>query len=169
MNWRALPGPYAGLGRKILFARQCYRDSFQHSEARAYAEQAIGRGPRRVQAERLFNRIRDDVNYVGDPQPFIKGSTKVGVEFIKAPWVMVNEIRRNDHSGGDCDDQAVLGYTLLKLVGIPAKLRVGWLAGAENPAHIYVAAYLDGAWVPFDTTRAEFGTEHPLARVEDYD
>lgn len=153
-----ISGAYNGLAHKIKFARNAYQASFMRPEVRAFAENAAGRGDRKTQAMRLFRVLRQSLNYVAD---------HVGVEFTKSPWTMIEEIRERGFSGGDCDDQATLAYTLLNSIGIPAALRVGWY-GKEDPQHIYIVALLNGQWVPFDTTLSEFGREHPAHRTKDF-
>lgn len=166
---RVLPGTYNGLAQKVSFVRRGYQDSLlQHPEVRAWAEKYAGRGTRAVQAARLFNAVRASMNYYGDPLSFYKQGAEVGVEFMKAPWVMIKEINANGRSGGDCDDQTALNYTLLKLMGIPAMIRVGWYDKDENPGHIYAMAYLDGKWTAFDTTGGTMGLELPAREVRDF-
>ena len=153
-----LSGSYNGLGRKILFARQVKQEATFHPEVRAFAEAAAGKGDRKTQAARIFNIVRDGVNYVPDP---------VGIEQTKAPWVMLEEIRERGYAAGDCDDQATLSYVLLNSIGIPAKLRVTW-TGRPDPQHIYVIARLDSTWAAFDTTRSFMGQESPYTKVKDF-
>ena len=152
-----LSGPYNGLGTTIAFARRVLRESPFHPEVRAFAEAAVGRGPRDVQARRLFKVLKDGLNYVGDT---------VGTEYTKAPWVMIQEMRDRGYASEDCDGQATLSYTLLNLIGIPAKLRVAWY-DKPMPQHIYTVAWLNGRWVAFDTT-ARFGVEPTPTKFKDF-
>lgn len=159
-NLRQLPGAYNGLAGKIKFARRVWQESLVRPEVRAYAETSGGRGNRRTQAVRIFNAIRRDVRYYRD---------HFGIESTKAPWVMINEIQQRGWTGEDCDGQATLAYVLLRSIGIPSKLRVAWYGDNENPTHIYAIAFLDGAWLPFDTTSGEMGMEQAYAKVKDFE
>jgi transglutaminase-like putative cysteine protease len=150
-------GAYRGLGTKINTGRRFYRESMTRREVLSFAENAAGPGDRLSQARRLFATLKAVVRYYGDT---------VGVERIKAPWEMIEEIRDRGFTGGDCDDQAVLAYTLLNLLGIPAVFRVAWY-GQENPRHIYVMAQISGKWTPFDTTKADVGYERAYVRIKD--
>ena len=157
---KRLVGPYNGLGTKIKFARRMWLESVYHPEVRAFAEEQAGPGSRRIQAERLFGNIKRLCRYYAD---------QVGFEATKAPWVMVQEIKARDYTGGDCDDQATLAYVLLKSIGIPSALRVAWYGTDEMPKHIYAMAHIDGAWLPFDTTKNKMGAESSYATVKDFE
>lgn len=157
---KTLTGVYNGLAQKIKFARNAYQESLMRPEVRAFAENAAGRGSRAVQARALFHAVRAATNYVAD---------HVGVEYTKAPWTMIEQIQSAGVTGGDCDDQATLNYALLKSIGIPAALRVAWYKDHQDPQHIYAVAYLNGNWVPFDTTRAHFGQEFPYTKAQDFE
>lgn len=155
---RLLTGTYNGLASKINAMRRFYQESLaRHPQVRTVAESAAGRGSRLTQARRLFEFVRQHVNYTAD---------SVGFEVTKAPWVMIDEISSRDFSAGDCDDQASLNYTLLKTLGIPARFRVGWY-GKAHPQHIYVMALINGEWYPFDTCFSTFGVEQPYTKVYD--
>ena len=162
-----LNGAFNGLATKIKKFREYYRESLGYPEVRSYAEEAAGRGPRIIQAGRMFQTIREKVNYVADPEPFHRKGSLVGVEYTKAPWQMVKEIKERGFSAGDCDDQASLSYSLLKSAGIPAVMRVVWYGG-EEPKHIYCLAMLDGKWIAFDTTQDIMGKERGFTRAEDF-
>jgi len=154
---KTLVGAYNGLGSKIAFARRVRREAPFHPEVRAFAEAAAGSGTRLEQARRLFGVLQDGFVYLPDP---------VGAEYTKAPWVMIEEMRIQGFSSGDCDDQATTTNTLFNMIGIPARLRVAWY-GKQDPQHIYTVAYLQGRWVPVDTT-ARFGFEKPPTKFKDF-
>lgn len=166
---KALPGPYNGLATKIQYIRDCYRDALLgHPEVRAYAEAIAGAAPKLNQIKAMFEALKKAYFYAGDPEGFVFNKETVGVELMKAPWEMVNAIRSSGHSSGDCDDQATLNYTLLKIMGIPAVVRVVWYSGSM-PGHIYLLAALnEDTWVPFDTTSPSLGYERPYLHAEDF-
>jgi len=154
-----LSGPFNGLLEKIGFIRRAYEQSLSHPEVRAFAENAAGRGPRPIQVARLFSVLRDVTNYIKDP---------VGKEYTKAPWVIVEEMRRRGCWSGDCDDQTSINYALLKSIGIPSYIKVGWFNQDENPGHIWVMANPGSGWVAFDTTTSALGKEHPFTKSRLY-
>lgn len=83
-----------------------------------------------------------------------------------------------DITVSNCDDQSILGATLLSLSGIPARLRITKPEGAgpDDWAHIYVMAGLPKTnpkkWVSVDTTlppyMAKFGKEVPFGKNLDF-
>jgi transglutaminase-like putative cysteine protease len=160
MNLRSISGPYNGLREKIDFIRRCYPRSITDPAVRRFAEVAAGRGTRMEQVKNLYESIRTKVNYLPDP---------VGVEMTKSPSVMLKEIAERGSTSGDCDDQAALSFTLLKAIGIPAKLRVVWFKKIPMPQHIYALAQVEGSWVAFDTTtRRGFGAQPDFSKKEDF-
>lgn len=162
-------GVYNGLADKLKFAAEKYRETvISHPEVREYAEKIVGKGTRAQQAGNMFAALRKAYIYTGDPLGFTYKDEDVGVEFIKAPWEMVEQINDKGQANGDCDDQAVLNYTLLQLVGIPARLRVAWYDQNVNPGHIYAMAQLSGDWVAFDTTARQIGFEKPTVQTYDW-
>jgi len=164
-NLRSLNGSFGGLAEKVKFARRVYRESFAHPEVRSFAENAAGQGSRLEQARRLFSTLKNTVRYYGDP---IAEGSSLGVEMMKAPWIMVQEIKDRGFAAGDCDDQATLSYALLKSIGIPAALRVVWFNGAQNPKHIYSMANISGQWTAFDTVSKYMGFERAASHYEDF-
>jgi hypothetical protein len=61
---------------------------------------------------------------------------------------------------GDCTEHAVLLSTLMRCQGIPSRVAVGFVY-VPNPAsfapHMWTEAFLDGKWIPFDSTRGPDG------------
>lgn len=156
---KRIDGAYNGLASKIRFIRDCYRKSLTDPRVRSLAEQAAGRGTRPVQAKNLFLWIRKHLAYTRDP---------IGVEMTKSPSVLVDQISSRGQAYGDCDDHSCLGYSMLKSIGIPVKLRVAWYE-KSMPQHIYLLAQLGDRWYPFDTTRAKgFGEEPKPSKVLDF-
>lgn len=90
------------------------------------------------------------------------GRNKAAVAFILAQWVGKNikyfydpyktETLQTPQSTlelgyGDCDDMAILLGALLMSVGIEPRFRV---VGRNHPEHIFVEAFVNGAWVGYD-------------------
>jgi transglutaminase-like putative cysteine protease len=163
------PGSYNGLVQKIQTIQDYYkRTVFGFPEVREWAESQAGRGSRAQQAQAVFSAVKAKVNYVGDPQSFEQSGDTIHVELIKSPWTMIDEIDNRGFSAGDCDDQASLNYTLLKLIGVPAAVRVAWYGDEEMPKHIYALAGINGIWTPFDTCAPRLGDEKETSQHADF-
>lgn len=56
---------------------------------------------------------------------------------------------------GDCTEHAVLLSTLMRAQGIPSRVVVGFIYVPNPPSfapHMWTEAFLDGKWMPFDST-----------------
>lgn len=141
---------YEGLADKIDLIRDYFQRSLSYSSVRSFAVQnsmdnTLGKASIQV----LFANLKSHVRYVPDP---------VGMEYIKAPWVMVQEINSQGWTEGDCDDFTSLSYALLRTLGIPAEMAVAWYDEQPNPTHIFVLVPTkDGARLPFDLVAPRLG------------
>jgi len=153
--------PFQGLVDKIGLIRRYMTESLRHPGVRSYAEEInVGENGKKS-LNFLFENLKRVFKYMPDP---------VGVEYIKAPWVLVDEIQSRGWAAGDCDDMAALSYVLMRMVGYNAGLRVGWKNGNTDPSHIwnYVKSRT-GLRIDFDLTTPRLGASHPnLTRVEDF-
>ena len=156
---RELSGAYNGLAQKIKFIKSCYQSSLLDPRVRRFAEQAAGRGDRLTQVKNLYDALKARLVYTPDP---------VGIEYTKSPSRHLDDILSTKVSYGDCDDHACVAYSMLQMIGIPAKLRVTWY-DKSMPQHIYTMAQVSGKWYPFDTTkRSGFGKEAPYSKARDF-
>lgn len=61
---------------------------------------------------------------------------------------------------GDCTEHAVLLSTLMRCQGIPSRVAVGFVY-VPNPSafvpHMWTEAFVEGKWIPFDSTRGSVG------------
>lgn len=88
----------------------------------------------------LLEWVRAGVRFVRDP---------LDAEYIQSPAWLAQRIFEGGQAVGDCDDMAVLFATLAEAVGYPTRFAVvAPDAGAFS--HVYVEAYVDGAWTPAD-------------------
>jgi hypothetical protein len=91
--------------------------------------------------------VQDRFHYIHDP---------TGLEYVKAPEVIDDEITRYGYFLGDCDDAACYLGALLKSLGFRTNLTV--IANPKNPtqnfSHIYVQAYSTklARWITLDMT-----------------
>lgn len=154
--------PFEGLADKIGLIRDYYRSSFKYPAVRRFAEKAAMGDDGRPSVANMFTYLKTHMRWMGDP---------VGVELIKAPWVLVSDINNQGWAAGDCDDQASLAYTLLRLVGVKADLAVAWYDDNVNPTHIFVVLpAADGGSIPFDLSAPKLGVtrERGLKLVASY-
>lgn len=153
-------GAYAGLAAKIQIIRGYFPQSIKYPAVRSFVEKASMGKLGRPSLRALFTVLRTHFRYLPDP---------VGFELIKAPWAMIQEIGSLGYTTGDCDDAASLAYTLLHLVGISAKLAVGWYGG-QDPQHIWTQVPLkDGKVVDFDLCAPTLGqTKGGQSEVKTY-
>jgi transglutaminase-like putative cysteine protease len=155
-----LDGPFNGLAAKIKFIKHCYRESLRDPRLRQLVEELAGRGDRLTQAKRLYKGLVDRFAYLPDP---------VGVELTKSPSVMLNELGYRKQFSGDCDDAACMSYAALQAMGLPAKLRVVWFEGSDQPRHIYTVADIMGRDIPFDIANKHgFGAEPEYTKKVDF-
>lgn len=102
----------------------------------------------RAEAAAVLAWVRGRLRYLRDP---------VGQEHLTAPAALLAAAAPQ----GDCDDHATLAAALLGALGIPTRFRtLGELPGAFS--HVYLAALVDGEWVPLDPiTDKPLGWEAP--------
>jgi hypothetical protein len=151
--------PFQGLEDKIKLILDYYRESLRYQTIRVAAEQYSLDDTRQPNIASLFARLRSHFRYIPDP---------VGNEYIKAPWVQMDEINQRGATMGDCDDAASLAYVMLHSIGVPAKLAVGWY-GNPDPSHIWVEVPLSDGWLAFDLCARQVGvTKEGATRVERY-
>ena len=71
---------------------------------------------------------------------------------------------------GDCTEHAVLLCALMRSQKIPARIVVGFIY-VPDPAsfvpHMWTEAFLDGKWMPFDSTRGPNGMGLTHIKVTD--
>lgn len=151
--------PFDGLVDKIDAIRQFYDASLSHPDVRALAESLAFDSKGKLDVVGFFDKLRAMTRYLPDP---------TGAEFIKAPWVMVDEIHDKGFAVGDCDDLASIAYSLLHSVGVGAALYVGWYDGRAQPSHIFVGIpQVTGAYMPFDLVADKYGqTKNGRTRVK---
>ena len=150
-----------GLQDKIDAIRAYYRQSLNHVDVRAIADSLAFDKSGRLDISGFFDKLHSLIRYLPDP---------TGAELIKAPWAMVDEIHERGFASGDCDDLASLAYTLLHMLGVSAKLIVGWYGG-PSPTHIYVGVpQKTGGYLPFDLVWPAYGkTKRGAVRTRAYD
>lgn len=153
--------PFQGLDDKVRIIVGYYGVALKYRSIRAMVERFSLDDFGNPNAVALFANLRAHFRYIPDP---------VGAELIKAPWIQTKEIDQLGYTMGDCDDAASLAYTALHLIGVPAKLAVGWYGDNVDPSHIWVEIPMDGgAYLAFDLCARQTGvTKAGASRVEHY-
>lgn len=118
------------------------------------------------EVSQLANFVRSHFHFVYDPK---------GLEYVKSPEVIDEEISRYGQFMGDCDDAAGYLASLLKSVGYRANFVI--ISNPKNPrknfTHIYTEAYLPKfrRWVSLDMTakKKPLGWSAPAERLRKYE
>ncbi len=106
--------------------------------SRAAELRAAGGGARALRAyvDRVFR-------FVPDPE---------GVELLKTPELMLEEVRRTGEASGDCDDAAILSAALALELGYQVRFIVlGFKLGGDY-GHVYTDISSGGPWLELDVT-----------------
>jgi hypothetical protein len=99
----------------------------------------------RAAAAALYDYVKANIRYLPDP---------IDVETIQDPEATL-KIR-----AGDCDDHSTLMAGLAAAIGIPVRFRVLGTA-PDLFVHIFPELYVDGAWLPADTTETAVIGQRP--------
>lgn len=123
------------------------------------------------EAKAVYAFVKKHVRYTGDVAPVKMGRNGPveGVDFFQLGK------RTIEIGGGDCDDQAILGATLLAHNGITPRLRVTASQRNGEDEHIYAGALLPKErptkFYAIDSTLPgsnKFGVEYPAGRITDF-
>lgn len=95
-------------------------------------------------AERIRAFLESSVRFAHDPR---------GVELLKPPDMMLEELEQLGEAVGDCDDVAVLGAALGRAIGLPARFVLLAFTRGAPFEHVYTELLTDGGWQDLDTTR----------------
>lgn len=95
----------------------------------------------------IFYFVQNALHYVDDP---------AGIELLKNPMYMDNEVTQQGYFMGDCDDASGYLAALLKAVGYIPELVIVTPEAADSfdYRHIFVRVWLpkEGAWLSLDPT-----------------
>lgn len=119
-----------------------------------YAQEVVRNCPeygKRAEVEAILASARRTMRY-----------TNEGIETVKHPTFILEEIRRKGRAVMDCDDVSVWVATLLRAVGLWTRFKVIQDDPREY-THVFLEVNLDGAWVPIDpiARRMRVGQEPP--------
>lgn len=148
--WGGDPGIAQTVGAIKTAIYKSLRDPAQRIRARAESiirSNSIPERDENAEIKALAQFVQDHFHYVHDP---------TGLEYVKAPEYIDDEIRNYGYFLGDCDDAAGYLAALLKSLGFRTNLTV--IANPKNPtqnfSHIYVQAYSTKLqkWISLDMT-----------------
>lgn len=100
-----------------------------------------------AQLRAVFDYLVKHVRFVADPQ---------GVESVRHPDQMLNEIFRTGTAAGDCDDLATLGAALLRAMGFAACLVVVSARASGEFHHVLFGARLGASLITLDPQQRMF-------------
>lgn len=149
-----IPDTDEGVEYTIAAMRACVDDAVEHSSALAGFTATIG-GGQRPTPEQVYDALRRLVWFRHDPP---------GVEQVRIPDQLIDEIARRGYAYGDCDDRAVLGAAVMKRAGYKTALVVVSPTPDGRFRHVHFG-YYDPVLIPMDPQEGPaFGKWHPNAR-----
>lgn len=94
-----------------------------------------------------------------------------GIELIKSPLLIIDELESGFKPQLDCDDYTVFSLSLLKSVGFPVAIRIIASNGTKEYDHVYGLVKINKQWTPIDCTlHMDVGYEyHSPNRIADYE
>ncbi len=112
----------------------------------------------------IYDWLTDHFHYVQDPP---------GLELVKTPERMDDEVTVKGKFMGDCDDATSYLAALLLSIGYPVSLVVVAPQDSENKdyRHIFLRVWKRGRWYPLDPTAKRHGPgwEVPHTRERSYE
>lgn len=164
-NHRVLWLDYRGAPQTVALIKQSAVESQRRPAVRRLAERATaGIQSKDALSEALafYYLVLDRTRYMRDPR---------GVEYVRAPWVVAEQVLRGEVPGLDCDDMAALLCALAVVSG--AECRVVTVAfrnmvfrGERQYSHVFaqVREPRTGAWVTLDPVAGD-RTREMMSRV----
>ena len=157
----------AGISQTVYKIRDAVYYGVRTPRVRALAETIVSacvERDERQELDCLRKYVLDHYRYLRDPR---------GVDLIKSPEVVVDEIGRLSFFQGDCDDVTAFMSSLLMSIGFPVRLVVLEPVGKDSFKHVYLEAFMTKAqeWLAIDCTarNKELGWSAPNNRVRYYD
>lgn len=135
-----MAGIYDEINVMISYVRHFSGDPGVVEQARAVVMSCPVRD-QKCEALAIHEFVRDRVRFVPDP---------TDKEVIATPALMLENIRSQGRTSGDCDEISTLEASLLSAVGIPARFRFGG-EGLEL-THVWVQAEVEGTWFDLEST-----------------
>lgn len=144
------------------------KESSNHPYIRQWAEHLLQNIPARDQkseAEVIYYFLRDNIRYTPD---------SIDLEYLQTPPLLLSKVEKGIVPMGDCDDYSCLAASLLRSIGIPARLKITSYSPDGEWGHVYCQAFIgklndgtglgsNGQWMTLDPIRnnENFGWEAP--------
>lgn len=147
-----LPGGDAGVFATLWAMKAFVDDAVERSPALANLATMIGRRckTKMQKAHAVYEFLKRNVKFVKDP---------AGLEHVRHPDQLLEEIRHRGQTAGDCDDVATLGAALLKKLGLQACFIVaGRRRGGRFEHVLYGVRDRSGQFYPIDSQHRIIGT-----------
>jgi hypothetical protein len=129
-----LPPGWAGTRRTVETAWRLVNESLRDPVVVETAHDIVRHLPERdklAEARAVSEFVRRHVRY-----------TNEGIETLKTPRLMIDEIREKGKAVGDCDDHVILWAALHKVLGNPVRFRVISQRPDQFANHIYGEVYI---------------------------
>lgn len=163
---KVLQLPYRGAPQTVAVMKHAALASQQHLPVRLMAEQVcqgLQSKDYTSEALALYYFVLNHVRYMRDPRT---------IEYVRAPYVLINEMLAGKVPSADCDDEASLLAALILSTGGECRFatvafRKVYYNGEPQYSHVFVQARepKTGSWLTLDPVAAE-RTPQMLNRVQ---
>ncbi len=139
---------WSGTDVTVAKATQLVRDSLTDPVVRLTAENLVRNLPERdkdAEIEAVSRFVRNNIRY-----------TNEGIETLKTPRLLLDEIRERGKAVGDCDDHVILWLALHKTLGNRVRIRVVSQRQDRNASHIHGEVWSKSrGWISDDTIKKD--------------
>lgn len=144
LDYRGAPQTVAAIKKSVI-------DAPRHPEVRMLAEEVTKYLPSKdtvSEALAFYNLVLDRTRYMRDPRT---------VEYVRAPWIIVDQIMAGHTPGLDCDDMTALLCALAAISGaecraVTVAFRNMFFQGRRQYSHVFaqVREPRTGQWITID-------------------
>lgn len=106
------------------------------------APSGIGNNDETGQLAMLLKVMQTRVVYVRDPH---------GIEYVRSPLVLINDICAKGSAVGDCDDHVLLFNAMANSLGFPTRIIAVKVNNSKVFNHVISSVKVNGVWLDFDT------------------
>lgn len=157
--FRAIAGGDLGASQTLAAMRDTARAALKDPRVLEAAGTIVRAAPARDyagQVRLLRAWVASHTKFLRDP---------VGLELLRTPRYMLDEIARVGVAQGDCDDIALFAAALGLAVGLPARFVALGFRGATGPfTHVITELRAGDRWLELDTTRPVWARGVRIAR-----
>lgn len=146
----SIPAGAAGTRATLSMMERLVQQGIRDPGVVLYAQNVVRNSPeygQSAEASAILEDVRRTMRYTLDP---------LGVETVKDPSFILQEIQRKGRAAMDCDDASVWTSTLLRAIGIPTRFKVI----KDDPrefTHVFLQAWMDDGWVNVDPIARSMG------------